>query len=86
MPLRLNSKVKVTFMNCRSDQKKIEREETTRAHTYIHTWKLKVASLHKTSGEGKNLVFPPKCQVSNNSFKYHKKKKTLKIPKQSRIR
>ena len=55
--LRLNSKVKVTFMNCRSDQKKREREETT-----THTKKFKMANLNKTSGEWGKLSFPPKVR------------------------
>lgn len=52
VPVGQNSKVKVTFMNCRSYQKK--REETTGERE-----KFKIASLNKTSREGKNLVFPP---------------------------
>ena len=39
-PLRLNSEVKVTFMNCRSDQKKKrkkEREKKLHTHTNTHT-------------------------------------------------
>lgn len=40
--VRLNSKVKVTFMNCRSDQGKKEREETTtHTHTEIQNGKFK---------------------------------------------
>lgn len=51
--LGLNSKVTVIFMICRSDQKK---KKERRNHT--HTLKFKMASLNKTSGEGKHLVFP----------------------------
>lgn len=42
-----NTKVKVTFMNCRSDQKR-ERQRQ----------KFKIVSLNTTFGEGENLVFP----------------------------
>lgn len=51
-PVGQNSKVKVTFMNCRSYQKK--REETTGERE-----KFKIASLNKTSREGKKIGFSP---------------------------
>lgn len=39
--LGLNSKVKVTFMICRSDQKKKEREKKPHTHTEIQNGKFK---------------------------------------------
>ena len=70
--VRLKSKVKVTFMNCRSDQGK--KREKKPPHTHTHTQKFKMANLNKTSGEGENSVFP-KCKVSNNFCKYYSLKK-----------
>lgn len=53
-PLKIDSKVKVTFTNCRSDQKKKGRKkETTHTHTEMQTGKFKYL------GEGKIWVFFP---------------------------
>lgn len=55
LPLRLSSKVRVTFMNCRSDQKKRDKETI---HTHTHTQKFKMASLTKHLAKGKICFFP----------------------------
>lgn len=54
-PLKIDSKVKVTFINCRSDQKKKGRKKET---THTHTRKCKLASLNTWGKEKFGFFFP----------------------------